>query len=331
MGILQKIQLGQESTAGTEEDATTILRAPFAGIEDMGEAQIIEEDIGILGGGDRSAIPYQWGQLAIPQHPASFEQLLYYLSGLEKIASGSQDGTSGDAYIYTYDVPYNGAGTYMTYTVEGGDSQQEEQMLYAVFQQFQLSAESEGLLQVQGTMVGQSVATGSFTAGVSVPTVENVIFSKGALYLDAVSGSYGATQVSNVLLSFDLTVESVLLVKQSIDGSQTWDIINRGPVDISGSITYEHIAAAVTEVSNMRNETPQLLELKWSGSAFGSAGDTYSNKTFIIDLPVKYTKINALEKDENASIVSLDFVSKYNATIGDRGKFIVVNDLSAPM
>lgn len=330
MGILQKVQIGQEASVGVEEDATTILRAPFAALDDMGEAQIVEEDIGILGGSDRSIIPYKWGQMAIPQHPASFEQLVYYLSGIEKQASGTQDGTSGDAYIYTYDVPYNAAGTYQTYTVEGGDSQQEEQMLYAFFQQLQLSGEGEGPLQVQGTMVGQTVATGSFTAGVSVPTVEDILFSKGELYLDAISGTVGSTQVSNSLLSFELTVENILLVKQSIDGALTWDIIHRGPVDISGSLTFEHDSNAVSEVANMRAETPQLMQLKWEGSSFDNAGDTYSVRTFIVNLPVKYTKVNTLEVDDNLTTRSIDFVSKYNATAGDRGQFLVVNDLSAP-
>ena len=324
---LSKVQIGQETTPGTEVNASTVLRIPFATIEDMGEVQIIEEDVGIIGGTDRSILPYKWGQLEIPQHPATFEQLPYYLTSLVKLTSGTQDGTGSD-YIYQYDVPYNAAGTYQTFTVEAGDDQQEEQMLHAFFQRFELSGEGEGPVQIQGTMVGKAVSTGSFTAGVSIPTVEDILFSKGALYLDAASGAYGTTQVSNTLLGFTITVEQILLVKQSADGAQTWDIIYRGPIGISGNLTYVHNASAVSEKSAWRNQTPRLLRLLFEGNAVATPGTAYSKKTLIVDLPIKYTKFNALEDSDGLTTVACDFVSKYNATVGDRGKFIVVNELS---
>jgi len=325
---LTKVQLGQEATAGTEVAATTVLRAPFATIEDMLNVQVIEEDVGIIGGEDRTIVPYKWGQLSIPQHPASFEQLPYFCTSLEKVVTGAADGAGSDK-IYQYDVPYSAVADWQTYTVEAGDDQQEEQMLYGFFKSFQLSGKGEGPVLVQGTMIGQAVATGTFTGSVSVPTVEDIIFSKGALYLDAVSGSYGSTQVSNTLLSFDLTVAQIVLVKQSADGALTWDIVYRGPVEISGSLSYVHNASAVTERGNWRSETPRLMELKFTGSSVATAGTTYSAKTLIVDLPIKYIKFNAMENNDGLTVVGCDFISKYNSTIADRGKIIVVNELTS--
>ena len=72
---LRKIQLGRESTAGTEVDATTLWRGTGT-IDDQTEVQIVEENIGYLSGVDRTVIPMVGAALDLDETPATFEQVL---------------------------------------------------------------------------------------------------------------------------------------------------------------------------------------------------------------------------------------------------------------
>jgi len=65
------------------------------------------------------------------------------------------------------------------------------------------------------------------------------------------------------------------------------------------------------------------------GSVLAEEGTDYASKTFIIKLPFTYDSVSALTDDNGESTISGNFTSKYNATVGDAGEFIVVNELAA--
>jgi hypothetical protein len=164
----------------------------------------VEEDIGVFSGSDRTYISKYAGSISLDETPASYQQIGYLFNGGIEEITAVQDGAGTD-YIYTYDLPTTAAPSVETYTIEAGDNQQEEQMLYCFVSDFTISGAGGGPLNCAGTLMGRQVNTGTFTAAIAVPTVETILFSKGKLYLDASGGTIGSTQVSNTLLDCSIS------------------------------------------------------------------------------------------------------------------------------
>jgi hypothetical protein len=100
----------------------------------------------------------------------------------------------------------------------------------------------------------------------------------------------------------------------------------------TGELTYEHdtaVSGTGGAKEFYRNQTAKLLQLKAEGSAFGTGGTDYQNKTFILNLPIKFTKIGVLGDQNGNDIVVMSFRSRYNLTAGNAGAVIVANELTA--
>jgi hypothetical protein len=249
-------------------------------------------------------------------------------AGVEGIASGTAD-TPGSNYIYTYDLPTTAAPSVKTYTIEAGDNEQEEQMLYCYVEDFTLSGSGGGPLNMSGTFKGRQVNTGTYTAAIAVPTIEQILFSKGKVYLDASAGTVGTTQVSNTLLAASINVNTGIIPKWTADGSLDYSFIQYTEPDVTVDVTFEHNASAVTEKSNWRNETTRLLQLKFEGSTFTTAGTVYSVHTLIANFAGKWENFDALSDQDGNDIVTGTFRAKYTAADTLFGQFIVSNELSA--
>ncbi len=172
----------------------------------------------------------------------------------------------------------------------------------------------------------------SFTGSLTLPTVEECLVQSGKFYIDAVSGSYGGTQVASQIIGFEVNVKTGLVPQFTMDGTLYFTKVLSVDPDITGKITFLHDSAgngASGEKSKWRSETPRLIQIKIEGSTFTNVGTTYSKKTLLVNLPVKWTKFGALENKDGATICSGEFVSKYDETKGDSGQVIVVNGLTA--
>ena len=179
-----------------------------------------------------------------------------------------------------------------------------------------------------GEWIGRQVTNGSFSTGVTVPDVETILASKGSLYLDAVSGTYGSTAVSDTLLSATINFNNLIMPKFTMDGQLYFDFHYVGNREITGNLRFEHNSSAVTEKTNFRNQTPRLLRLSFAGSTLTTAATApvYTTKRLIVDLPIKWESFDALDDLDGNSTVTANFRSRYNSTVANAGKFIVVLD-----
>ena len=319
---LRQIQLGKEAVAGTLTTATTRWR----GLGSLTDNRIVtfpEEFIGVIGSGDRSYIAKIEGSLTMDDTDATFEQVPHLLiAGIAATTAGVQDGT-GSGYVYTYNIAHSTAPTTVTYSIRAGDNQQAESMAHAYVSSFNLSGNAGEALMMGAEWGGRAIANATFSAGVSVPTVETILASQCTMYLDAVSGTYGATSVTDTLLSATINFDSLMAAKWTMDGALDFDFIYAGNREITGQLRFEHNASAVTEKGNYRTQTPRLLRLLWTGTALTTAG-THATKKFIVDLPIKWESFDALDDLDGNSTVTANFVSRYNETVANAGKFIVV-------
>lgn len=323
---LKKLLLGREATAGTIVPTTTTWRG-MGSLEDMREPEFPEEDIGYLSGTDRSYISFIEGGLDLESTPATFEQLPHILEMGVKTATPVQDGT-GSGFVYTYDFPVTAAPTTKTYTIEGGDNQQAQVMEYCHVSEFTLEGNAKEAWMMSANIVGRQTANQAFTASVALPSVEDMLFQKSKLYIDVIGGAWGTTQKSNTLLSASLKYATGIIPKYTADGNLYFAFIQYTQPEVVLSITFEHDGTATAEKTFFESQTSRLIRLLIQGSAFTTAGTTYSVKTAFIDLAGKWSKFNPLGEKDGNDIIEAEFTARYSTTGAKFGRIVVVPALS---
>jgi hypothetical protein len=319
---LRKIQLGKETTAGTKVDADIIWRGTGV-IQDNLEQVFVNEDVGLLTGADRSYIARYEAQLTLNEVEATFEQLPHLFEmGIESVSPTTD---SNGNYNYTYIMPF--ASTDLvpstdlaTYTVEGGDNAGEEEFAFGFARSIQLTGSAGQAVMMSAEIVGRQVEPGTFTAGVSLATVEEILFSKGKLYIDNVKAFPATTQISNQLLGMSLSINTGWLPVYTADGALYFSFIKQTTPEVTLQITFEHDTTAIAEKVKWRAGTPRIIRLTFDGT---------SNKKLAIDIAGKWESFDVLGEQDGNDIVSGTFRGRYNATVGNMFKAVVTNALSA--
>lgn len=330
MGIkaLRKIQLGRESTAGTAVAATSIWRG-LGGVDDQTEVVFPEEDIGVLSGTDRSYIAKKLAKVVFDAVPATFEQLLHILeAGVKTIGTGVADG-SGTDKIYDYTFPISSANTIKTYTLEGGDDAGAEEVEYAFVEEFTLAGKAGEAWTMAASWLGRQSTPASFTAALTVPTVEEILFGKTLLYIDPVTAAFGTTIKSNTLIEASLKVKTGWQAVFTGDGNLYFSFAKCTMPEFLLEITFEHDATAVAEKAAWRAQTSRAIQLKATGSAVATPGTTYTYKMMILNIAGKWEKFDVIGEQDGNDIVKGTLRGRYNATNSKLGNIIVVNELAS--
>lgn len=322
---LRKLQIGLEASTdpGTEVDATTYLRLNGT-LQDARETIHPDEDVGYLWGTGRS---YNSKEQAIlnTAGEATFEQLPYILNAGIKGVAPTTD--TGSGYVYTYAFPQTDSDTIYSYTIEGGDNQGAEVMTYGFVPELTLSGEIGQAWMVDATWNGRTVAASTYTGALSLPTVEEMLFTKTKLYIDSDSDTIGTTQITSTLINTNLSL-SLWRPVWTADGRLSFTFTKVSQPSGTLSMTFEHNSNAITEKGLWRLNTDRLIRLTCEGSALTSAG-TYTYKTMVINLAGSYASWDKIDEIDGNDVISCEFQVGYNATYGSAGSIVVVNQLSA--
>ena len=329
---LRRVQLGLESTAGTAVAATTIWRGPAVGFDELSEVVQVEEQVGIFDGLDRDAISVLFAGMELPDQPLTFEQFPYILAlAYGGPVTGVQDG-AGTGYVYTTTIPTTaGPTTPRRYTVEGGDDSENEEMEYAHCTAFTIKGEHKGLTMFNASLRGRQINDSTVTPALAIPAVEDSVVSMGLVYIDAIGGTFGTTQVSAQILAFEITHEIMWVPKWAIDGNKYFSHLVYAGHKITGKITFEHDTAVRRSggaKADFEARTARKLRINLLGSALTTPA-THATKKVTIDMPIKYLKAGTLDEMDGNDIVDMEFSSKYNATAATQGSIVVVNQLTA--
>lgn len=324
---LRKIQIGKETTSGSSVAATVVYRGEGT-IKDTRAIEFTPEDVGYISGQDRTIITRTGGELTHTD-TASFEQICYPLSsGVLAVTSGSADGTA--AKVYDYIFPTTGSAAFNTYTIESGDDQQEEESAAWVCTGIQLSGKAGEALKISDTWMGRGPAPSTYTVlsgSAASPTAEGIPFSKGKIYIDDVSGTWGSTQVSSTLVGMSLDIKTGMVQVWTADGSLDSTFIKRVQPEVVLSLTFEHNASAVTEKAAWRAETARKIRIEFTGTAL--SGSTFTAKTLRIDLAGKWETFEALADENGNNVVTGTFRARYNSTAALMGRIVSVHGIAA--
>jgi hypothetical protein len=329
---LQRIQFGKESVAGTAVVATTRWRGAGNMLDDQRKVEEIEEMIGIIDGADRDAVVQLLGMIQLNEVPMTPEQFQYLLvMGIGGSTTGSADG-GGSGKVYTTNLPTTAVPTAVPYSIEGGDNFEVEGLEYCVCTKVGISFAMGQTARMSGTLMGRQVQrlSGGFAAGATIPAVSELPAQQGKVYLDAIGGSYGGTQVSNTIIGGKIDYEFMWQPVFTMDGNLYYSYPSYVGHKVSGELTFLHDTAGAGNTgakADFRARTPKLLRIDLIGDAL-TTGATYTTKKVIIDLPIKYLNPGPLADNNGNDIVVMKFHSRYNTTAGNQGKFIVVNQIT---
>lgn len=325
---LRRVQLGREASAGTSVVATARWRG-LGTLEDLREIKYVEEDIGYLGGADRTATPKLAGAITLESIDATYEQILHMLeAGIKTVGTGVTD-TGGSGKVYSYPFPTTAQNTIKTYTIEGGDDAGAEKMEYCFVPSFALEGAGGESLLMTSDWTGRQIIPATFTDPLTLPSVESILFSKGKLYIDPVTGTMGTTQKSNTFLKMSLKVTTGWRPVWTGDGLGTFfTFIKNTKPEVILDVTFEHDAISIAEKVAWRAETARLLRMDFPGSALTTAG-TFTTKLLRIDLVGKWRKFDKIGEQDGNDIVTGQLVSRFNPTANLFGEIKVVNEVAS--
>jgi hypothetical protein len=290
------------------------------------------EKIGILGGTTRSYIPKTGGEITL-EGVATFEQLGYVFNSGIKHVTPTTDLSS--AQIRTWAAQFSDTDPIATtdldtMVIESGDNQQAEIMRYAFVDDYTITGRAGEALEVSAHLAGRAVAPGTFTAGLAIPTVEDILFSKGRLYIDPSTDTPGTTEKSNTLLEMSLHHVTGWMSKQAADGRLDFSFIKRAGDEITLDITFEHNATAVAEKAAWLLQTERVIQLKFTGSALTTTdvGAPYDTKTYIVNIYGKWLTFDALDEQDGNNIVKGTFHGAYSPGAAGKLTHIIANELA---
>ena len=327
---LRKIQYGREATAGTAVAATVVHRGPATMPKDTRKVIFAAEDVGRLTPSLRVYTPLLGAEMAWDSHEATFEHLPHVLEGGIDAETPTQDGAGSD-YIRVYTL--GASGNYpKTYTLEGGDNVDVGEMEFAFVKSFSYDGKyGESVMVSAVDWQARQWTDTSFTGALTPTSVEEILFNKGTIFINDVASAFGTDQAVGTLLGFKVDVDTGWRIVPVADGSLYYlDIKNVGP-SISVEITMEHDSVvSVAEKAKFRALTSRALRLQFEGSAFGTAGTTYSVQTHLLDVCGVWDE-GAFEMGEQDgdNIMIATLRGGYDATRGFMAQFTHVNEVAA--
>lgn len=190
-----------------------------------------------------------------------------------------------------------------------------------------------GEIVVSETLVNESAGTAftvaqTFTA-VALATVEEILFQKGKLYIDAVGGTLGATQKSSTFMDFELKITTGWKARFTGDGSLYFTRAAAGVPQAMLDVTFEHDGSAVSEKDAWLAKTPRKIRIGVDGNALATAGTSYSTKKLMVDIAGMWDSFDTLDEVDGNDVVKGTFAGAYDATASLFCTVTVVNELSA--
>lgn len=318
MGIekMRKLQLGLENPAGIAVPATAIWRGPTTSIKDGREIVRPDENVGLLVKPDRQYTPVLGAEYPMPDTEATYEQLPYILSaGVKDLVAGEINGGVSNGFIYAYPFPTTTADAAIKkYTLEAGDDNQAYEMEYSFVETFDLSGSVNSAIKVGAAWRGRQKIATTFTGSLSLPTVEEMLFNKGKLYLDAIDGTLGATQKLNTWLGFTYKVKTGWQFVHTGDGNLYFSFLKCVGATITGSLILEYDSIATALEEDFAARTPRLLRMSFPGSALTGSGGTHLTKIMNVDTCISVDSIDQLSARDGNDTLQINWTAVYNTT-----------------
>jgi hypothetical protein len=331
----QKVQLGRETTAGEAVAATSIWRGLGGHLKTERQTEMVNEMIGVATPSVRKYSPRVGGTWAMAETPFTPELGLHiFEAGIKGAVTGVEDGTGGSGFSYAYPLGNPTANTLKYYTLETGDNVQAEEGEYGFVEQFTISGEAGGVVNMSSGWRVRQVVKATFTGAISLQDVTQLLVSNSELYIDEPDGTLGATQIAaGNLLSFMLTVNTGWKGKWTADSGElfySFAYFDKEAFSAQLQVKWEHDTALVAEKDAWLADTNRLMRIDILGQAYETAGTTPLLGTGVrglrIDFPGTYMDFDALNAENGNSIVTATLEGGYEVESGEVLTLTVCNE-----
>jgi hypothetical protein len=313
---LDQVQLGAESAWGTSVAATSKLGlVDDVSIDPEISVETLKDIRGSLAPGYVDVLNSHQGGASI-QGVMSYEDTPYILDSLLMTATPGAATT----YVRDYIGQLTTVPTRSKYTVYKGQSGKVQKLLGGLFTELTVKIETNKPWKYTTKLIGKSVEDGSL-ASLSDRTQTPIHANTTSVYIDAVGGTIGATLITAILFSADLTVKNGLGLVSHI-GSLTPSTYADGMADLSLKMKMAvdtDTAGYLTAILGT-SVVQKLIRIK---------STTGSSQIAQFDIGATFAKAPKVNTDQDG-VVTFDFdmVATYNSTLGNWFKSSVTNSIA---
>ena len=318
---LTKIQIGLETTPGSDKAATARLIGKMTMAPDFKYSRPDDFDTGNLSSYERSDIIAEQAKISF-EGDATYEQLPYILGMSIKGAVTGAGG--GSPYSWVYEPSLTSANAPDTYTIEYGDNHQAYQSTFCFAKSLEISGQIDDAVKVKADMVGQSMATATFTTALSNPTSLSIIKTQtGKLYIDTTWAGLGGTHEENTLVDFNWKLTEGVVPIKKLDGSLSYADRVEKKRHIEFELTVGHNSVYDTLWTALLAQSKVFVRLEFTGPAITGGTDKLTMQgCFILDNP------DTLGDQEGQSAVKIKLLSIYDPTSTKEWSVTLINALA---
>jgi hypothetical protein len=229
---LTRVQVGVETTAGSEVNGTRLLSLESASVNEGVTLHTNENQMtGLLERTFQASVPTRFAPEFAFSGPLDFTQILLpLLSGMD----GGVTPTGSTAKIWTF----LGAGIdRTTYTIEtvasDGTNLDSLTATYGFTTEMEISGGLDATPTLSWSMVSRATSAKSAATGIALPTLVNIASPLAKIYIDGTWANLGTTQISGEILSWTW--------KMTMKGVPRFTIDGRAGLDLTGVALRPHV------------------------------------------------------------------------------------------
>lgn len=315
------VQMAAETTPGTGVAADFIWRGQVTSIEDTRQRVTVEEQVGTVVNPERIYDAWLGAQLALPQTELTYEQVPHIFEA--SIMTATPTGAGPYVYTYTLD-PSNLPNTITTYTIETGNkliSNDHEEINYGFVEEFNLTGAAQQAWMMSSTWMGQTPVPTTLTPALTLVAVEEAIFGNTLVYIDDEGGTMGGTQLTGVLMGFDLRYRTGWQPVPVGDGTNYYTGIKFTQPEGTFTLTFELEDTSVVENERAKfsAKAVRLIRLNCPGSG---------GRDFTLDIAAQYDSIGSYTSTNGNTTVQFNGHVVYSTTAAHYMEAVVTNNLT---
>lgn len=317
--IFQTVQVGVESTPGTEVNANRALTALM--IEPGPKVDISKYRAMGWKVPSVSSLNKEWVEADL-SGAITYSEIVYPLASL----LGRPTPTLGTvAYNWTFNVNPTSQDTPATFTVEQGSSLRAHLFTYGLVNSLGLKFSRDGN-EISGTMIGQALQDGiTMTASPTTIALIPVQPTEVSVRLaDTYAGLAAATPLSRAL-EVNFNIDNRFGMLYSLNGSSSWI----EPVELEPGLKADLLIEANAEgmglLTTMRAGAMKFMRVSCTGANIATS-EPYLLQ---IDAALRVMDVSKFEDNQGVYAVRWSFEMFYDTTWGDFLEILVRNTLSS--